>query len=236
MRYPLVALLPLIVAGCAGSRPVPDEEPGAVPVPEETEEAPPAGGPAVAVPVEPGYEPAPDEPATEEPEEPEAIPEDESGAGEPQGTVDLPPQGEETWVAPEIRTLAEALQQAEVPPSAVYYVGGTNAAGCMELYTFRFYYGERTRYADVAGFERLTDAEECQQLVEQRGGLVPDRIGVFLVDFSDEVAGEMEIRRSVVDGVGNLPVGKATPIPKATTPFGAEPGTVVRKRQPPPAG
>lgn len=231
MRIAPLVLVTLIAAGCAGSRPAPDEpvtEDGAA----EQETAAPGEptGPAVADPEGEGYTPAPDAPAVPE------VGAEEAPAESPPPGAALPPVGNATWIAPEIRTLTEKLNATDVPPSAVYYAGGTHAGGCLELYTFRFFYGDKTRYADVAGFERLDAAESCQQIVRERGEPVPERIGVFLIDFSDAIADDAKIQTTFMDAVGDLPVGTATAIPRDAEPYGAEPGTVVRRRQPPPAG
>ena len=222
----LVASIAAGCAGCAGSRPVPDEE---VPVQDEAqlaEESPGAPtGPAVALPDD-EYATAPDAPAEG------AAPAEE----QPPTGLALPPVGNATWIAPEIRTLAQALNDAEKPPTAVYYAGGTHAGGCLELYRFRFLYGAKERWADVAGFESLDHAEKCQQIVQRQGAAVPERIGVFLVDFAPELGTEPAVRTQFTDAVGNLSVGTATAIPRHAEPYGAEPGTVVRRRQPPPAG
>jgi len=217
MRLVPFALVASIVAagcaGCAGSRPVPPE-----PAPAEDEPA----APAVLA-----ADPAP-EALAEDPPAPEAA--------EPQPGLALPPPGDPAWVAPEIRTLAEALGSAALPPTAVYYVGGSHAGGCLELYTFRFYYGAKDRWAEVAGFETLDHAEDCLQIVQAAGRAVPERIGVFLIDFAPALAAEPALRAAFVDAVGNLPVGTATEIPRNVEPYGAEPGAVVRHRHPRPAG
>lgn len=198
-----------LLAGCAGAR---NERRAQAPGPEARVD--PAEAPA-SPPVDP------DQPLP-------------PGAGEPIA-IALPPEDEATWIAPEIRAVAEALQQSDTPPTALFYVGGTTGPGCLELYTFRFFYGTRDRWADVAGFADEAAARRCEEIARAASLPVPERIGAFFVQFSDAAARDALLQQALRTQVAALAGAGATPIPRDAVPFGAQPDTVVRRRHPPPA-
>ena len=174
-------------------------------------------------------------------EQAEAIPAPQPEAGEapaPIGEpieVPLPPEEDATWIAPEIRSLAETLQQTDSPPTALYYVGGSIGPGCLELYTFRLFYGARDRYADVAGFADEPTARRCEQIAAEKGLPVPERLGAWFVELSDPLAADQAIAQALREEIAAFTAPGATPIPGKAVPFGAQPDTFVRRRHPPPA-
>lgn len=145
----------------------------------------------------------------------------------------LPPDDSASWVAPEIRTLTARLESGGPVPDRIFYVSTTPAAGCQQAWTFRFTLGAE-KFADVAGFEKLRHAERCLGLVRKSAaaGERHEQVGVFLVRFSPALASDEGAREGLLAALGELAVGRATPIPRKAMPWGADSDSLIRRRAP----
>ncbi len=150
------------------------------------------------------------------------------------------------WVAPEILAIEQKVKGTKAQPDKVVFVGGSVGPYCQDLYRFRFQYGSRERFAEIAGFRSAGQARDCQKNYAARYKAAPDQwrkleplqkqVGKFFVVFADPVGSDEAIKKALLEAVEKAAPKKMSKLPSKAQPAGATvaPGELLREKAPPP--